>query len=72
MAKLGKEILTAVVGIAVGFFVLASVLPQAFDMFFAVDTSSWDSGVADLWGVIPILALVVLVAVFAGRASGKL
>lgn len=64
----GKKIVGGAVGISIGFFVLASVLVEAFDMFFAADTSSWDDGTASLWTVLPLLAIVVFLGVLAGAA----
>lgn len=50
-----------VIGIALGLYVLAAVLPAALDAFFAADTTGWDSGTVALWGLIPLLVIIFLV-----------
>lgn len=62
------DVLGVVVGLAVGLIVVAYLLPVAMDEFFAVDTTSWDTEVADLWPLIPLFVILGLVIAFIIRA----
>lgn len=61
-----------IVGIALGIYVLAAVVPGALTNFFGADTSGWDAGSIALWGLIPLLVIVALAyAYLPGGRSGK-
>lgn len=62
------DVLGVVVGLAVGIIVVAYLVPVALDQFFSVDTTSWDSEVADLWPLIPLFVILGLVIAFIIRA----
>lgn len=49
------------IGVALLLYVLAAVLPGAFDNFFGVNTTSWDSGTAALWLLIPLFAVIFFI-----------
>jgi len=50
-----------IIGIALGLYVLAAVLPSALNAFFDADTTGWDAGTVALWGLIPLLVIIFLV-----------
>lgn len=61
------------IGIAIAVIVLASVVPTAFDSFYAADTANWtidgeeDSKTVDLWYLIPLLIVVAVLLAFYAR-----
>ena len=50
-----------IIGLALGLYVLAAVIPAALTQFFGADTTGWDAGTVALWGLIPLIAVIVLV-----------
>lgn len=50
----------AIVGIALGFYLLSALLPGAFANFFGADTSGWDAGTIAIWGLLPLLAIIAV------------
>ena len=57
------------IGIGVSIIVLAAFLPTAMDTFFNVSTTSWSTGAAALWPVIPLVVLAAIVLQYLkGRA----
>jgi small-conductance mechanosensitive channel len=64
-----------VVGLVVGGLMAAFLLPIAIDEITGVDTSSWDSGAASLWNILPVIMVLAIFLFFVGIAlvrSGRL
>lgn len=62
----------AIIGLAVGLYVVAYVMFPAVTAMFSVDTSSWDASAVALIAVLVILAiLAVAVLIFKKLAGGK-
>lgn len=61
-----------IIGIALGVYVLAALIPSALTTFFGANTTGWDTATVALWGIIP-LAIVILVvrSYFAGGGGGR-
>lgn len=64
----GSQIMGLVIALLIGGILTAQLLPIALDQLNSVDTSSWTSGQAALFGILGILFIVVVVAAFAGWA----
>lgn len=58
-----------IVTLVIALLVLSQLLPTAFDTFFAVDTSGWDTGTAAVWLLIPILAILAIALRFYKRRN---
>lgn len=54
----------AIVGLAIGVYVLAAILPSALSNFFNASTAGWDAGTVALWGIIPLVIIAVLLIRF--------
>lgn len=62
----------AVIGLAVGFYVVAYVMFPAVTAIFSTDTASWDASAVALITVLVILGiLAVAVLIFKKLAGGK-
>lgn len=61
----------SIIGIALGIYVLAAILPGAFDNFFGADTSGWDDGTAALWLLIPLAVVVTIVIRYFDYGEGS-
>lgn len=64
-----------VVALVVGGLMAAFLLPIAIDEIAGVDTSSWDSGAAALWGILPVMIVLAIFLFFVGVAlkrSGRM
>lgn len=62
----------AIIGLAVGLYVVAYVMFPAVTAMFTVDTASWDASAVALITVLVILAiLAVAVLIFKKLAGGK-
>lgn len=57
MADLMDSVITVMLAVFLG----SVLLPVAFDSWFNATTSSWGSGTAALWVVVPIMALIGIV-----------
>lgn len=53
-----------VIQIMLAIFLGSILLPIAFDDWFNTSTSSWGSGAASLWPVIPVMALIGVLYLF--------
>ena len=60
-----------IVGLAVATLVISALIPTAFQQFYSVDTSSWGSSVANLWNLIPLMAILGLILGIIAVAVGK-
>lgn len=70
MANLGEDGIDMAIGIFLVILVGAAVLPSAFSDWFNASTSSWGSGLASIWPIIPLMAGISLVYLFYQRAGG--
>lgn len=66
--KLG---VAAMVGLAIGIYVLAALIPGAITSLFGADTSSWDASTVALWAVVPIIVIAGILLVVLPRGGGK-
>lgn len=61
----------SIISLVIGLIVLAIMLPVALTEIMGVDTTTWDSSVAAVWDLLPILAvlagLVMIVAAYKKR-----
>ena len=55
------DVVDTVVGIAVSFFMIAFLLPVAFNQFFGVNTTAWDADVIAVWDALPIIGIVGII-----------
>lgn len=62
--------MNAIVGLALAIVIIAIVLPVGFNQFFGTNTSTWTAGTVALWGIIPLVAIVLVVVAFLPK--GKL
>lgn len=60
MAKSGKKGVNLAVGIMLIIVVAASVLPDAFDDWFAANTAGWGGMMGSLWDLVPLFAILAL------------
>lgn len=58
-----------VIGLSIALLLASALLPPAIDTFSAVDTSGWDSGVAAIWPLIPLLGIAAIALFFWRRSS---
>lgn len=65
---LAKKVGGGAMGIAIGLIMLGNVVPVGMDGFYSADTTNWDSGVTNIWNVLPIFAFLGILAIFAGYA----
>jgi hypothetical protein len=54
------EMVAVGVGIAILFYVVASIMPDALNTFFAVNTSTWDTNVVSLWDILPVFGILAM------------
>lgn len=60
------EVVGLIVGLAIAMFILAIILPPAFENFFAVDTTNYTADVITLWNIIPLfMILAIVIAIIA-------
>lgn len=59
------------VGIAIGVYVLAAVIPGAIDSFETADTTNFSANTLALWGLIPLGIVVGLVLAFMPRGGSN-
>jgi small-conductance mechanosensitive channel len=57
-----------VVALVVGGLMAAFLLPIAIDEIATVDTSSWTSGAASLWEILPVMIVLAIFLFFVGMA----
>lgn len=57
-----------VVGLVVAGLMAAFLLPIAIDEIANVDTTSWTSGAASLWDILPIMIVLAIFLFFVGMA----
>lgn len=60
-----------VVALVVGGLMAAFLLPIAIDEIATVDTSSWDSGAASLWNILPVIVVLAIFLFFVGMAVSR-
>ena len=66
------QMISMVVGIFVVAILAAYLLPSAISAFFSTNTSSWDAGTANIWGVLPIfIVIAILLVIIAAVAVRK-
>lgn len=53
-----------VIGVVLALYVVAALVPGAFDNFFGVNTTAWDSGTAALFLLIPLIIAIALIRRF--------
>lgn len=64
-----------VVALVVGGLMAAFLLPIAIDEIATVDTSSWTSGAAAMWDILPVMIVLAIFLFFVGvalRRSGRI
>ena len=52
------------IGVAILLYVVAAILPGAFNSIFGANTTGWSSGTIALWGLIPLFVVIFLVRYF--------
>lgn len=55
------DIVETIVGIGVAFFIIAFLIPVAFNQFFLVNTTTWDASVIAVWDALPIIGIVAII-----------
>jgi len=63
-----QQATNVVVGLLVASLVSAYLLPMAIEEIVAVDTSSWTSGAAELWTLLPVMIVLAVFLFFVGLA----
>lgn len=63
-----SEGVNVVVGLVVGGLMAAFLLPIAIEEIVGVDTSSWTSGAAELWELLPVMIVLAIFLYFVGLA----
>lgn len=58
------------IGIALLLYIIAAILPGAFDNFFGANTTGWDTGTAALYLLIPLFVVIFLIRHFAKSGGG--
>lgn len=66
-----EGIIYAVVGMVIGVFLAAELLPIAFDSWFNASTGSWGSASAALWVIVPVIALIGFILLFFDFGIGE-
>lgn len=69
MADMGKDGIDYAIGLFLVLLVGAAILPSALSDWFNASTSNWGSGVASLWPIVPLMAVIGLVYFFYKRAG---
>ena len=60
MANRGMKGVDLAIGIMLIIIVAAAVLPDAFDDWFAADTTGWPGMMDSLWELVPLFAILAL------------
>ena len=60
MARRGMKGVDLAIGILLIIVVAASVLPGAFDDWFAADTTAWPTMMESIWELVPLFAVLAL------------
>ena len=50
-----------IIVLAIGIFVVASLLPSAIELIEGTTTTNWSDGAVAIWGVITLVAIVAVV-----------
>lgn len=61
-----RTIMTSIVTLLIALLLLTFLLPVGLDEFADVTTDSWSSSVESIWDILPIMAILVPLGVFAG------
>ena len=56
----GKDVVDSAIGVMLLLIVGAGVLPSAINDWFNASTSSWGTGTAAIWPIVPLLGMVGL------------
>ena len=57
-----------IIGMALALLVMIAILPNVLGTFFNASTSGWDATTKTIWGLLPIvIVVVVILAVYKGR-----
>ena len=59
-----------VIGLAIGLLVTFSILPTVLNTFNATTTTSWDSTTRTIWGLFPVIIIVVVLMAIYGKKRG--
>ena len=55
--------------LSLGVYFLAALIPGAMNTLFSVNTSTWDTGSASLWTLIPLAVIGGIVLIFIPRVG---
>ena len=50
-----------VIVLAIGIFIVASLIPDAVELLEVTNTTTWNNGTAALWGIITLVCIVTVV-----------
>jgi len=67
----GSLEVNAIISLVIGLIVLAIMLPVALTEIMGVDTTTWDSSVAAVWDLLPILAVLAGLVMIVGAYKKK-
>lgn len=67
----GSLEVNAIISLVIGLIVLAIMLPVALNEIMGVDTTTWDSSVAAVWNLLPILAVLAGLVMIVGAYKRK-
>lgn len=62
------EAVEVVVGLVVAGLMAAFLLPIAIEEIVSIDTTSWTSGAAELWELLPVMIVLAIFLFFVGLA----
>lgn len=65
------EATSLIVGLVVSGLMAAYLLPMVIEEIVDVDTSSWGSGAADIWGLLDIMIVLSIFLFFVGLALSR-
>jgi hypothetical protein len=67
----GSLEVNTIISLVIGLIVLAIMLPVALNEIMGVDTTTWDSSVAAVWDLLPILAVLAGLVMIVGAYKRK-
>lgn len=71
MVSLKSISLSSVLLLGIALLFLSTVIPSAFDNIFAVNTTDWDTGTAQLWVLIPLAVVAAVVILFVPKGDSS-
>lgn len=61
-----KTIMSTIVTLVIALLLISLLLPVGLDEIADANTTEWDSAVESIWDILPIMAILIPLGIFAG------